>query len=127
MTQRELANRIGVRSRSFVSRLESGVNGPTLSTMERVADALGVDVASLLQTTGSDQASQDRIALAEAKNDLATARTILSRIVQDWERAAILSHNDHDCVYRERLRAARNRARLALGLAEAVEIGGGSK
>ena len=47
MTQLELATATGIR-RPNVARLERGGNTPTLETLQRVAAALGVSVASLV-------------------------------------------------------------------------------
>jgi DNA-binding XRE family transcriptional regulator len=47
MTQLELATATGIR-RPNVARLERGRNTPTIETLQRVADALGVSVASLV-------------------------------------------------------------------------------
>lgn len=50
MTQKDLANRLGVAEAS-VSRTISGRYAPTLDTLERIADAIGVDVAELFAPT----------------------------------------------------------------------------
>ena len=47
MTQAALANEAGV-SRAYLSRLEMGRHDPPLSTLRRLAKALGVSVASLV-------------------------------------------------------------------------------
>lgn len=47
ISQEELAHRAGLH-RTFISQLERGVKSPTLTTMDRVAGALGVPLASLL-------------------------------------------------------------------------------
>jgi len=46
--QVEIAKILGV-DRSFVSNLEKGKTNPTLSTIKRIADALGVSVDRLLK------------------------------------------------------------------------------
>lgn len=43
LTITELANLTGIRRPNIV-RLESGTHSPQLSTLERVADALGVEI-----------------------------------------------------------------------------------
>jgi len=48
MTQGQLAERAGV-SREYVARLEAGRYDPSLSTLEKLAKALKVDVAKLLK------------------------------------------------------------------------------
>ena len=48
MSQRELAKRAGL-SRAYLSRLEIGRHDPTLSTLLKLAKALRVRVARLLE------------------------------------------------------------------------------
>ena len=48
MTQGDIVRTLGV-SRSFVSNIENGKTNPTLSTIKRIADALGVSVDRLLK------------------------------------------------------------------------------
>jgi len=48
MSQEALAKKIGV-SREYVARLEGGHHDPPLSTLERLARALHVRVAELLE------------------------------------------------------------------------------
>lgn len=48
MTQGDIVRALGV-SRSFVSNIENGKTNPTLSTIKRIADALGVSVDRLLK------------------------------------------------------------------------------
>ena len=48
MTQGDIVRALGV-SRSFVSNIENGKTNPTLSTIKRIADALGVSVDQLLK------------------------------------------------------------------------------
>ena len=48
MTQEELAKRADL-SRTYVARLETGRQDPSLSTLERLAKALRVSVADLLK------------------------------------------------------------------------------
>lgn len=43
LTQQQVAQRVGV-SRSYVSKLETGMIDPDLSMVERIAEALGLDV-----------------------------------------------------------------------------------
>lgn len=47
LSQEGLAFESGV-NRTYISRLERGLENPTLAVLERVADALKVDVAELL-------------------------------------------------------------------------------
>jgi transcriptional regulator with XRE-family HTH domain len=48
LTQRQLAELSGV-SREYIARIELGQHDPTLSTIEKLAKALGVKVAKLLE------------------------------------------------------------------------------
>jgi transcriptional regulator with XRE-family HTH domain len=47
-SQRDRAERSGV-SREYIARIELGQHDPTVSTLEKLAKALGVSVASLLR------------------------------------------------------------------------------
>jgi XRE family transcriptional regulator, regulator of sulfur utilization len=47
LSQAELANRVGV-SQTWISRLELGQGNPTLSTLNRLAEAFDVRIADLL-------------------------------------------------------------------------------
>jgi transcriptional regulator with XRE-family HTH domain len=47
MSQRELAERSGV-SREYIARIELGQHDPTVSTLEKLAEALRVKVSRLL-------------------------------------------------------------------------------
>jgi transcriptional regulator with XRE-family HTH domain len=48
LTQHQLAEKAGI-GRSYLARLETARQDPTLSTLEKIAKALGVKVAELLQ------------------------------------------------------------------------------
>jgi transcriptional regulator with XRE-family HTH domain len=48
MSQRDLAERSGV-SREYIARIELGQHDPTLSTLEKLAEALGVSVSKLVE------------------------------------------------------------------------------
>jgi transcriptional regulator with XRE-family HTH domain len=48
MTQEQLAEKAGV-SRTYLARLETARQDPTLSTLEKLAKALGVKVGTLLE------------------------------------------------------------------------------
>jgi transcriptional regulator with XRE-family HTH domain len=48
MTQEELAEKAGV-SRTYLARLETARQDPTLSTLEKLAKALRVKVAKLIE------------------------------------------------------------------------------
>jgi transcriptional regulator with XRE-family HTH domain len=48
LSQRELAERAGI-NRVYLARLELGQQDPTLATLEKLAAALGVKVARLVE------------------------------------------------------------------------------
>lgn len=48
MSQGDIAKKLGVH-RSYISGIERGIRNPTVKNMERLADALGVDVSALFQ------------------------------------------------------------------------------
>jgi transcriptional regulator with XRE-family HTH domain len=48
LTQEQLSEKSGI-GRSHLARLETGKQDPTLSTLEKLAKALGVKVARLLE------------------------------------------------------------------------------
>ena len=48
LTQEQLAKKAGV-SRGYLARLETARQDPTLSTLEKLAKALGVKVARLIE------------------------------------------------------------------------------
>jgi transcriptional regulator with XRE-family HTH domain len=53
LTQKELAERAGL-SASYVSRIERGKANPRLLALDRLAQALGANVAELLDVGGSE-------------------------------------------------------------------------
>lgn len=48
LTQEELAKRAGV-SQSLVARIEGGELCPSIKTLQKVADALGVEISRLME------------------------------------------------------------------------------
>jgi transcriptional regulator with XRE-family HTH domain len=48
LSQEQLAAKAGI-GRSYLARLETGLHDPTLSTLEKLAKALGVKVAKLVE------------------------------------------------------------------------------
>ena len=50
ITQEKLAEIIGVDN-GYISKLEVGQNFPSISTLERIADAIGVELYELFQFT----------------------------------------------------------------------------
>ena len=51
LSQKELAERVGT-SHSAISRIESGRYGMTVDTLQRIAQALGVDLILSFETGG---------------------------------------------------------------------------
>lgn len=49
LSQEELAHRAGL-DRTYISGVERGVRNPTLEVMQRICDALGIDLAVLFGT-----------------------------------------------------------------------------
>ena len=52
MSQRQLAGRMQV-PRTYISKIENAKAVPTLSSLERLAEALGADIAELVQDARS--------------------------------------------------------------------------
>jgi transcriptional regulator with XRE-family HTH domain len=52
LSQRQLAGRMGV-PRTYISKIENGKATPTLSSLERLANALEVDICSLVHDARS--------------------------------------------------------------------------
>jgi transcriptional regulator with XRE-family HTH domain len=64
MSQRQLAGRMQV-PRTYISKIENGKAIPTLSSLERLADALGTPVASLVQDARSQREETRASVLAD--------------------------------------------------------------
>ena len=63
LTQEQLAERMGYRTRSTISRIESGINQVPQSRMEKYAEALDTTVARLMDIdagTGEEEANMTR-------------------------------------------------------------------
>jgi len=48
MSQGDIAKKLGVH-RSYISGIERGIRNPTVKNVEKLADALGVDVSELFK------------------------------------------------------------------------------
>ena len=61
VTQEELAERTGM-SRATISRIESGQQRPRISTVRKLAEALGVLPEALIDWNGEDSAEMGKAA-----------------------------------------------------------------
>jgi transcriptional regulator with XRE-family HTH domain len=61
VTQDELAERTGI-SRATLSRLENGLQRPRISTVRKLAAALGVDASELIDWTAEESGEQGKAA-----------------------------------------------------------------
>lgn len=64
LSQRQLAGRMGV-PRTYISKIENGKAMPTLSSLERLATALQVEISALLRDSTSRQKDESAILLAD--------------------------------------------------------------
>jgi transcriptional regulator with XRE-family HTH domain len=64
MSQRQLAGRMGV-PRTYISKIENGKALPTLSSLERLATALEVDVCALLRDARSRRQGETNAIMAD--------------------------------------------------------------
>jgi transcriptional regulator with XRE-family HTH domain len=69
LSQRQLAARMGV-PRTYISKIENGKAMPTLSSLDRLARALQVDISALLRDAGN-HTHQDETAVLMADPFLA--------------------------------------------------------
>jgi len=64
LSQRQLAGRMGV-PRTYISKIENGKAMPTLSSLERLATALQVEISALLRDSTSRQKDETAILMAD--------------------------------------------------------------
>ncbi|MGA3161795.1 MAG: helix-turn-helix transcriptional regulator [Terracidiphilus sp.] len=64
LSQRQLAGRMQV-PRTYISKIENGKAIPTLSSLERLAAALGVDVRQLVRDARSQREEEEAMILAD--------------------------------------------------------------
>lgn len=81
LSQAELAERSGV-SRPTISRIERAAGDIGIEVVERIADALGVTVASLFVPARTERVDEDEIArrAADADGEFVDARTLIAAI-----------------------------------------------
>lgn len=80
LTQAQLADRVDI-SHEFMSRLERGLKAPSLNTVEKVADALGIAVNELFDF--------DAITMDEKEILLAGLHSLLAPVSMDKLRLVI--------------------------------------
>ena len=64
LSQRQLAARMGV-PRTYISKIENGKAMPTLSSLDRLARALKVDIAALLRDANTRQSDETAVLTAD--------------------------------------------------------------
>src|SRR5579859_1483510 len=114
MPQRELAKRIDVDA-SLISMFESALRKPSLDTLERIADAIGIPfhLFTLLATERKDASSVYR---QEMKQLAIGLSRLLLEGKQPKDESAQKQRRDHRAKYAERKQAgihAQRRARKA--------------
>ena len=83
VTQQDLADRMGM-NRVSVSRLLSEKNDLRISTIEKIANAIGCPVAELFDKQNKEDAISDFIALMKQGGELYSASSIAeARVVLD--------------------------------------------
>ena len=64
LSQRQLAARMNV-PRTYISKIENGKAMPTLSSLNRLASALGVDISALLRDADTRHSNESAMLLAD--------------------------------------------------------------
>jgi transcriptional regulator with XRE-family HTH domain len=88
LSQRQLAMRMGV-PRTYISKIENGKAMPTLSSLDRLAKALRVDIAALLRDAKTRHS--DEAAVLTADPFLAEIAAYLSQL-DSLQRSIFLNH-----------------------------------
>jgi transcriptional regulator with XRE-family HTH domain len=88
LSQRQLAARMGV-PRTYISKIENGKAMPTLSSLDRLARALRVDIASLLRDANTRHS--DETAVLTADPFLAEIAAYTSQL-NELQRSIFLNH-----------------------------------
>jgi transcriptional regulator with XRE-family HTH domain len=88
LSQRQLAARMGV-PRTYISKIENGKAMPTLSSLDRLARALKVDIASLLRDANTRH--RDEAAVLTADPFLAEIASYASQL-DELQRSIFLNH-----------------------------------
>ncbi len=107
LSQRQLASRMQV-PRTYISKIENGKAMPTLTSLERLADALGVEVSHLVRDGRSQR--EEAVAAIHADPFLAEMAALLPQL-EPLHRSMLLSQVKE--LAREQVKAqAREAARL---------------
>jgi len=88
LSQRQLAARMGV-PRTYISKIENGKAMPTLSSLDRLAKALKVDIAALLRDANNRHS--DETAVLTADPFLAEIAAFTSQLTE-LQRSIFLNH-----------------------------------
>jgi len=81
LSQRQLAGRMGV-PRTYISKIENGKAMPTLSSLDRLARALQVDISALLRDAPTRHRDETAVAFAKAGAGKSTqAREASQRVI----------------------------------------------
>ena len=88
LSQRQLATRMGV-PRTYISKIENGKAMPTLSSLDRLARALRVDIATLLRDAKTRHS--DEAAVLTADPFLAEIAAYLSQL-DSLQKSIFLNH-----------------------------------
>ncbi len=88
MSQRQLASRMQV-PRTYISKIENGKAIPTLSSLERLANALELPVAALVQDARSQREQKRTEVLGDAF--LCEVLPLVARL-NAFQRQVVLSH-----------------------------------
>ena len=88
LSQRQLAARMNV-PRTYISKIENGKAMPTLSSLERLASALEVDICVLLRDARSRRHSEIQAVMSDPF--LAEIAALVSKL-DGFQRAMFLNH-----------------------------------
>ena len=107
LSQRQLASRMQV-PRTYISKIENGKAMPTLTSLERLADALGVEMSHLVRDGRSQR--EEEVAAIQSDPFLAEMAALLPQL-EPLHRSMLLSQVKE--LAREQMKAqAREAARL---------------
>ena len=88
LSQRQLAERMGV-PRTYISKIENGKAIPTLSSLERLADALAVDMCVLLRDARSRRHAEVHAIMSDP---FLTEIASMAASLDGLQRAMFLNH-----------------------------------